>query len=144
MRIIKEKSFGVIPFRKINGQIEFLLIKHIAGYWGFPKGHPEKGESEIETARRELKEETGITKVSLMADIDLTDFYKFEYNKKAISKVVRYFLGFAHNSENRIVLNEEATDYVWANHDKALGIIIFRGLKNIINQSHDWLQKNYL
>jgi 8-oxo-dGTP pyrophosphatase MutT (NUDIX family) len=28
--------------------------------WGFPKGHMEKGESEEETARRELFEETGI------------------------------------------------------------------------------------
>ena len=44
-----------------GGNTEILLIKHIkSGYWSFPKGHVENGETEEETAKREIKEETGI------------------------------------------------------------------------------------
>ncbi|MFH1332713.1 MAG: NUDIX domain-containing protein, partial [archaeon] len=55
--MIKEKSAGVIVYN--NG--EFLILQYTAGHWDFPKGHIEKGETERETALRELKEETGIT-----------------------------------------------------------------------------------
>ena len=55
-----EKSCGGIVYRKFHGNTEILLIKHIkSGYWSFPKGHVENGETEEETAKREIKEETG-------------------------------------------------------------------------------------
>lgn len=37
-----------------------LVFGKKSGKWGFPKGHQEEGETEEETALRELKEETGI------------------------------------------------------------------------------------
>ena len=53
-----EKSCGAIVYRKSHGNTEILLIKHInSGHWSFPKGHMENGETEIETAIREIKEE---------------------------------------------------------------------------------------
>ena len=56
-----EKSCGAVVFRKYHGNIELLLIKHVVGgHWSFPKGHVEPGETETETAIREIKEETGI------------------------------------------------------------------------------------
>ena len=39
---------------------EFLLLRNRRGFWGFPQGHKEKGETEIETLKREVAEETGI------------------------------------------------------------------------------------
>ena len=57
-----EKSCGAIVYRKYHGNTEILLIKHInSGHWSFPKGHVEAGESEAETARREIKEETNFS-----------------------------------------------------------------------------------
>ena len=56
-----EKSCGAIVYRKHHGNTEILLVRHIkSGYWSFPKGHVEEGETEEETARREIKEETGL------------------------------------------------------------------------------------
>lgn len=56
-----EKSCGAIVYRKSHGNTEILLIKHInSGHWSFPKGHMEAGETEIETAIREIKEETSV------------------------------------------------------------------------------------
>ena len=56
-----EKSCGAIVFRKYHGNTELLLIKHAnGGHWSFPKGHVEPGETEQETAAREVKEEVAI------------------------------------------------------------------------------------
>ena len=53
-----EKSCGVIPFYYKDKKLHVVLIKQTNGVVGFPKGHMEKGESEIETALRECHEET--------------------------------------------------------------------------------------
>ena len=50
----KEKSCGIIVFD--NDKV--LVVKHLDGHYGFPKGHVENNETEEETAIREVKEET--------------------------------------------------------------------------------------
>ena len=59
-----EKSCGTVLFTKKDGKVYYLLIKstNMSGRStvGFPKGHVEPGESEIETALRETWEETSI------------------------------------------------------------------------------------
>ena len=57
-----EKSCGAVVLRKNQGRLQVLLIKHInGGHWAFPKGHVEPGETEEQTALREIKEETGLS-----------------------------------------------------------------------------------
>ena len=64
-----EKSCGVVLFNSDR----FLLLQHnnevsgADGHWDFPKGHVESGEEEIDTALRELKEETNIEDVNIHA-----------------------------------------------------------------------------
>lgn len=59
-----EKSCGVLPFRMMNGQREFLLVfESYSKCWSLPKGHMEPGETETQTALRELHEETGLTAI---------------------------------------------------------------------------------
>ena len=51
-----------------------LLLQHSdkkkQGHWDFPKGHVEDGETELQTALRELAEETGITDVEVFPDFN--------------------------------------------------------------------------
>ena len=66
-----------------------------------PKGHMEEGESEVQTALREVKEETGL-------DIDLEDDFRQSveyYPKPNVKKQVVYFLGHARN--DHVVRQEE-------------------------------------
>lgn len=52
-----ERRGGIIVFN----DKKLLVIHQIhSGYWGFPKGRLEEGETPIDGARRELEEETGI------------------------------------------------------------------------------------
>lgn len=77
-----EKSCGVLPWRMHNGQREFLLVfESFSKCWSLPKGHMEAGETEPQTALRELGEETGLT-----AQLDTSRWASIEY---PISDVAR-------------------------------------------------------
>ena len=54
---------GGIVFRRDGSDVRILLVtaKRDPHLWVLPKGHIEKGESEAETALREVEEEAGIT-----------------------------------------------------------------------------------
>ncbi len=61
LHCLYEKSCGGIIFYKTRQNVKILLVKNNNGrYWSFPKGHIEDGETEQETAIREIKEETGL------------------------------------------------------------------------------------
>ena len=80
-----EKSCGAIVVN--DGKI--LIVKHNAGHIGFPKGHVEEGETEEQTAIREVKEETGID-----IEVDTNYRYLLHYSpKEGVEKDVIFFLG---------------------------------------------------
>ena len=56
-----EKSCGAVVFTREHGDIRFVIIKNALGNYGFPKGHMENNETEIETAIREIREEVGLS-----------------------------------------------------------------------------------
>lgn len=57
------RACGVIPYRRTEKGIQYLLLLQTNGFWSFPKGHMEPFEQETETALREMKEETGLSAV---------------------------------------------------------------------------------
>ena len=72
---LKRKSCGVLPWRIQNGEKEYLLVfETFSQCWSLPKGHMEAGETEVETALRELFEETGMT-----GELDITKRTVLEY-----------------------------------------------------------------
>jgi bis(5'-nucleosidyl)-tetraphosphatase len=89
----KDESFGVIPLTKRNGKWEVFLIQHNRnGYWGFPKGHAEAGETPMQAAFRELKEETNLDCKLLLVKEGLLEQYTFIVEKKRVFKQVLYFI----------------------------------------------------
>ena len=80
------KSCGVLPYRIVDGQKEYLIVfEQFSKCWSLPKGHMEAGETEIQTAQRELLEETG-----LKAQLDFSQTAVLEYpiSAKARKQVV--------------------------------------------------------
>ena len=59
-----------------------------------PKGTPEKGEKPIDTAKRELFEETGIKDIEIKMEPTLEERYDFEQDGIQYSKTNTYYLGF--------------------------------------------------
>lgn len=61
-------SYGIIPVYKKDGDYYILCVKnHKSGDWGLPKGTPEGDEKPLETAKRELREETGIEDIEIIS-----------------------------------------------------------------------------
>lgn len=119
-RMLEDFSCGVIPYRVVAGTHEFLLIQHKAGHWAFPKGHPEEGESYLETARRELEEETGIGRVEIDEGHRFEEAYVFtKRSGKQVSKRVVYFLGEVGTGHSVRLQASEVSDYAWDDRDRA-------------------------
>ncbi len=89
----KETSYGVIPLQKRGGKWHTFLIKQVHGhFWGFPKGHPNPEESPLETATRELLEETALTLVKMLWPEPFSETYFFFHKGIKIEKTVEYFV----------------------------------------------------
>ena len=94
---LKRKSCGVIPFRERSGQKEILLVhERFSKFWSLPKGHMEAGETETETALRELGEETGLRAV-LNEDLRVT--VEYPVGPKSRKEVV-LFIGEVYGNVN--------------------------------------------
>ena len=78
-----EQSAGAVLFRRQGGRIVYLLLQHIRGHWAFPKGHVEGRETSIETARREINEETGISRIRFMPRYKETIKFRFQWPPKS-------------------------------------------------------------
>ena len=76
------KSCGVLPYRTVNGEREYLLVfEEFSQCWSLPKGHMDAGETEVKTAQRELFEETG-----LITKLDISTTAVIEYPISPIAK----------------------------------------------------------
>jgi ADP-ribose pyrophosphatase YjhB (NUDIX family) len=87
---------GGAVVRKIGRNIFILLINEGGLKWVLPKGGVEKGESLIEAAMREIKEESGASDIILFGELGIKERLTFE---KDFWSVVHYFL-FLTNKNN--------------------------------------------
>ena len=103
-----EKSCGVLPYRIVNGEKEFLLVfEAFSKCWSLPKGHMEAGEMEEQTALRELFEETGLT-----GKLDLSRSAAIEYPISSYGrKQVVFYLGEV-TGETRVRAGE-IENFIW-------------------------------
>jgi tRNA nucleotidyltransferase (CCA-adding enzyme) len=141
-KIIKDYSIGIICFYTGDRKIKYLLIKHSKGHWAFPKGHREKEETKLETAKRELLEETGIKKIKLIEKkIQIIDSYKFLNSTGGKTlKTVYYFIGECDTKKVNID-NKEVIKYKWCTLNKSLGIITFSQQKKVITKANKIILK---
>ena len=120
-----EKSCGCIIID--NGKV--LLVKQTAGHWGFPKGHVEANETEIETAIRETKEETNLS-VEIVSNARYTMEYVIDED---IHKEVVYFI--AKETTNNVIAQEsEISDIKWFSFKEAFETISFDNAKALLKK----------
>ena len=138
--MINETSCGALLFYIDNQTIIFLLLHYFRGHWDFPKGNKEKGENDIDTALREITEETGIVDVTFLDGFKKEIFYKYKQNNYLISKKVVYFL--ARSNSTDVVLSPEHLDFVWEPYEDALRRITYKNSKEILTEGYNFLIKS--
>ena len=119
-----EKACGTIV---INDN-KVLVIQQKQGFWGFPKGHMEQGENEIQTAIRETKEETNL-------DVIIEDKTRFcltyVIEDKNIHKEVVYFVAKVDGKVDIKPQIEEVNSIAWIDIVKVEDILTFDNLKEL-------------
>ena len=129
----QEKSCGCIVR---NNRNEILLVHHNKGHWDFPKGHVEEGETEVQTAIREVKKETGV-------DVKVDERYRYTtvYSpKENVMKEVVYFLAININ-DNREAQLEEVSEVEWFSFEDAINKITYDNSREILIQLKRNLEK---
>ncbi len=115
IKCLYEKSCGAVIFYNGKSNTRILLVKNNNGrYWSFPKGHIEIGETEQETAIREIKEETSL-------DVEIKDGFREVSDYCPFGKIrkhVVFFLAQAFTDNVRIQ-EEEIAEYIWVDLQQA-------------------------
>ncbi len=137
MDVIHETSFGIIPMRLEGKGWEVLVIRHLAGHWGFPKGRPDGESLPLETAKRELMEETGLTVVKVLREAPFVESYTFKRGGKVIDKNVSYFPARV-QGEVRLQ-KEELAAFEWLPLLQAKEKVTFGPAKALCREVEEWV-----
>lgn len=133
-----EKSCGAVVMRIVNGRTEFLAAKSArAGHWGFPKGHVERGETEVQTAIREVMEEVGLA-VKLLDGFRVSVDYPLSEGN--IKEVV-FFLGVAGDQPVQ-VRESEITDYRWLEYEEMKSLLTFENSRRVLAEAKRFLDSS--
>ena len=131
--MIKVESCGVVPFVRENGQWKVLVILHREGnHWGFPKGRVDLPESPQETAKRELKEETGLDILELLTAEPITEQYQFRKKDHIVVKRVSYFPALVGGELKP--QEEEIRDAKWLTIEAALQQLSYKEARHILRE----------
>ena len=135
----KEKSCGAICYKVEKGTIYYLLIKQRKGHIAFPKGHVEPGETEEETAIREIKEETNAD-VLIDTNFRMTSTYSpKEHDIKdeiiLIGKVI---------TSNIITQDEEVANAMYMTYEDAMKNLSYERDKEILKEANVYISTKIL
>lgn len=131
----KEKSCGaVLYFIKDNKRL-YLIEQMNLGHFSMVKGHVEGNETEVETALREIKEET-----NLDAKIDTNFRHVITYSPKEDSiKDVIYFVGeiLSYDVKEQ---PEEVRKVLFLEYEEAYNILTYESDKETIKLADEYLK----
>ena len=121
MRVSDKKQIraaGAVVFRRTPSGIKLLVLRAYNN-WDFPKGLVEHGEDQLSAAKREVKEETGLTDVEYPFGDEFRETVPY-----AANKIARYYL--AETGEHDIELpistklkRPEHHEFRWIGLDEA-------------------------
>jgi ADP-ribose pyrophosphatase YjhB (NUDIX family) len=124
-------------FRRAD-EVEFLLIRDPYDNWGLPKGHIEGGETPQQAALREVKEETGLCRLELVAQLPTIDWY-FRDRGKLVHKYCHFFLLQSTAGDPVPQRDEGITQCIWSAAPAAVEIVSYANARDVLRAAADLL-----
>jgi len=123
-------SGGVV----LNSEGQVLILRRKQeGTWVLPKGKAEPGETLIQTALREVQEETGLENLKIIREIGLVRYvFLWRPDNVNYKKTVHYFLMEINGTEQEMKLEPDFSTYVWEEPSKALKMLTFENDRRIV------------
>jgi len=128
-------SAGGVVYRRFDDNVFFVLVGRRKGnYWCLPKGRIEENETEIEAAKREVFEETGISDVEVGEKIG-TIVYEFhrKSNETPYHKYVHFYL--MSSSSPHLNVGSEFDRAMWFPARDALNMVSHKKEKEIVSKA---------
>ena len=136
-----EKSCGGVVFTRESGEVRYVIIRHRTGHCGFPKGHMEPGETETQTALREIREEVGLS-CTLLEGFRQQDQYPLPGKPDTMKQVV-YFLAEYADQAIRIQ-PEEILQVYRLPYEEAMHMLPFPEARRILTAAHEFLHNTMM
>ena len=139
-----ENSAGAILFslNENSHRTEYLLLHHALGHWDFPKGNIESGEDDIDTARREIYEETGISDIEFVKGFVSKVEYYFRRSERLVHKQVIFYM--AKTNTRKIIISSEHDGYAWTEYDTAINQLTYKSAKDLLKKAKKFLDQKRL
>ena len=136
-----ETSCGAVVFRvnETNEKLFLLIRNKRSAHWGFPKGHVEPGETNEETAKREVLEETGV-EIELVPGFSKRSDYTIQGK---IEKSVVVFLAQT-KQESFVKQEEEIEECGWYTFEQAMRTLNYENDKRILTQAHQYMLDHHI
>ena len=133
-----EVSCGAVVFTRRGDEVCYVIVQSLGGDYGFPKGHMEAGETEEETALREIWEETGL-KPTLLPGFRETSEYPLP-DKPGVMKRVVYFAA-RYQEQTLRFQPEELLGAQLLPYDAALHTLTFENSRQILRAAQAYLER---
>ncbi len=115
-----------------------ILRRKQEGTWVLPKGKAEPGETLIQTALREVEEETGLKELKVIRQIGLVRYiFLWRPDDKNYKKTVHYFLMRINGIEQETVLEPDFSTCAWEVPSEALKMLTFENDRRIVRSIVD-------
>lgn len=141
--IVEEKAFGVVVVIK-EEEYKFLILLQDKKWdnWSFPKGKQEEGETPIETAMRELREEVNIVDIEILDFPMIEEKYEIQKPDKLKKRENKYFIGIV-KDKNLKLKEDEIFEYKWATYEEARNTFVFQKEHKIkvLEQARKYLEE---
>ncbi|TMI15804.1 NUDIX domain-containing protein [Candidatus Bathyarchaeota archaeon] len=130
---IRVTSAGGVVYRWDKDNPLFLLLaSNKRGVWCLPKGLIEEGEDEVTTAMREVREETGVSRVKLHGKLGAIK-YQFGFRAKTYDKTVHFFLFETDQADAKVGTEHDAME--WMPYEKALHTLSYPNEKEMLSKA---------
>jgi len=135
----RERSAGIIVYTERDSVRRYLLLDY-GPYWDFAKGHLEAGEDDRTAALRELREETGLTDVTLHPTFFHEITYQFKNRKgRLVDKTVAYFAGQAESES--VIISSEHVGYVFVPYAQAVSKVTYANARDVLKRVEEALNE---
>jgi 8-oxo-dGTP pyrophosphatase MutT (NUDIX family) len=139
-----QEAAGYIVYVLEGRGPRFLLLRNATHRtWGFPKGKLHRGENPEDGARRELREETGITRFRPDPAFSVESVYEIPQasasDDEPVKKRVRYFLAAVDDRTFERSDEHDAAD--WMTPEEVLATLVHEDTRRVFREALAHLRK---